>query len=311
MLQTISGGKEESLSHQFMHCFPTFSVSLHSPYLHIWSCDFVSSIWTRLFRLKRKAPPCLWRTCRWSQRVSRRLISTKINRYNWRLIMSSLASVLYAMKEDSEKVPVLLTDYILKGKYYFFLPCLSKVSNTKTVSSVWVDLCPLLSSPLSHLKSHLTTRPSWFADVPSISPPRLVSRPSCMIFNMDPHPPHHRTHPDSWLLPFAELTFNHQTKHVWPQPRWWPREEFCKCVTFKRDFTTGAWCTGTYQGNSIVAFLPSFSSLFLRLTVNWTLNLWPRFNSSKIAISSQSNSKSHAILSANVLQRCSSAAVVL
>lgn len=33
--------------------------------------------------------------------------------------MSSLDSVLYAMKEDSEKVPVLLTDYILKGKYYF------------------------------------------------------------------------------------------------------------------------------------------------------------------------------------------------
>lgn len=32
--------------------------------------------------------------------------------------MFSLASVLYAMKEDSEKVPVLLTDYILKGNYW-------------------------------------------------------------------------------------------------------------------------------------------------------------------------------------------------
>lgn len=28
-----------------------------------------------------------------------------------------LSLVLYAMKEDSEKVPTLLTDYILKGKH--------------------------------------------------------------------------------------------------------------------------------------------------------------------------------------------------
>lgn len=43
--------------------------------------------------------------------------------------MSSLDSVLYAMKEDSEKVPVLLTDYILKGRYYLkvLIPYLSKV----------------------------------------------------------------------------------------------------------------------------------------------------------------------------------------
>lgn len=34
--------------------------------------------------------------------------------------MFSPGSVLYAMKEDSEKVPVLLTDYILKGKYWTF-----------------------------------------------------------------------------------------------------------------------------------------------------------------------------------------------
>lgn len=53
------------------------------------------------------------------------------------------------------------------------IPYLSKVSDTKTYS-VWVHLSiPLsvLSSPLSYLKSHLTTRPTRFSDFLSISHP--------------------------------------------------------------------------------------------------------------------------------------------
>lgn len=73
--------------------------------------------------------------------------------------MSSPNIVLYAMKEDSEKVPVLLTDYILKGKYCFLkkqqqknvlIPYLSKVSDTKTFVIHLVQSSVLPKVPPDH-----------------------------------------------------------------------------------------------------------------------------------------------------------------
>lgn len=126
-----------------------------------------------------------------------------------------------------------------------------------------MSLSPLsvLSSPLSHLKSHLSTRPTWFSDVPSIShpiwPPDQAAwsstwTPTILIIVPTPTL-------DICLLLSSPSNIQPNTFGHNQDGR---RRRSSATVWLLRDFTTGAWCTGTYQGNSIVVFLPSFSSLF-------------------------------------------------
>lgn len=141
---------------------------------------------------------------------------------------------------------------------------------------MWVHLSSVLSSSLSYLKPHLTTRPTWFSDFPSPPQPRLVFRPSCMIFNMDPHHPHHCTHPDSWLLPFAELTLNHNTKHVWATPRMAAIGGVLQMCDFKGTSPTEHDLL-LHIRDTALSWL-SYPPFFLHLKVDSKLNsdLWPR-----------------------------------
>lgn len=85
----------------------------------------VSSIWTQSSRTRRTAALLLLMTCRCSQKVGfhlrpgskKKLQPRQRQSLNLTADVLLFLLVLYAIKEDSEKVPTLLTDYILKGEF--------------------------------------------------------------------------------------------------------------------------------------------------------------------------------------------------
>lgn len=107
--------------------------------------------------------------------------------------------------------------------------------------------------------------PNHEADVilrlPVHLPPRLVFWPSCMIFNMDPHHPHHLTHLDSNCCLLLSLPSTIIPSTFWPQPKWRPPEEFFKSVTLKglnQRSMTYCYISGIQHCHGFLTFLLFF-----------------------------------------------------
>lgn len=102
------------------------------------------SIWPRSSRMRKRDILLRWRTSRSSLRVSVFII-TVLELYWLRLIHSLFCiccrSVLQAMRDDSDKVPSLLTDYILKGELSSF---------------VLIEVCDMMCCLCMHCQSCLT-----------------------------------------------------------------------------------------------------------------------------------------------------------
>lgn len=117
----------------------------------------------------------------------------------------------------------------------------------------------------------------------------------------DLHHPHPPTHLDSDCCLFAD----HDTRTFWPQPKWRPAEEFFKSMSLKGLFQRSM----TYCDISGIQHCHGFHTFLLFFIFKGDSKLNSDLvHSSKIAISSQSNTKA---MHLRLPTYCSSAEVVL